>query len=72
MELEKWTCPSALLVTEPFVTLTEMLRSAEGISDLRLVTLPHPINDLLETDLIDIVRASAPEIIRQLTSASRA
>jgi len=59
------------LVTKTFEGLARAAAKGQGMPDLRLVVLPHPLDSLPEPEIRQIARRHADEIIQNLTSAPR-
>lgn len=59
------------LVTKAFEGLARAAAKGQGMPDLRLVVLPHPLDPLPEPEIRQIARRHADMIILNLTSAPR-
>lgn len=66
--LERRGVATVALFTQVFEQLARTVRSHEGMPDLRLGVLPHPLNPLPDRQIRDAADAAIPQIVGALTS----
>lgn len=66
--LEARGTPTVVLVTEPLLSVAEMMAEVGGIPDYPFVVLPHPLGSLSCEELRERAEKAIPEIIDALTA----
>ena len=59
--------PAVVVVTEVFANLARAAARAQGLPDIRVLVLPHPMEARAEAEIRDIARARFAELVGHLT-----
>ncbi len=63
-ELASRGIATALICSEPFITLAQTQARVLGIPDLRLVMIPHPLGGLTLDKVRERANIAVPQVIR--------
>lgn len=69
IDIERLGVPTASLYTKVFEPLARSVRTSDGIPDLPLVIMPHPLNSLSDEEIRSASRAAVPVIVGALCGA---
>ena len=70
VRLERRGIPTAVVGTEPFVDEAIEQAAVLGMPELRIVTVPHPVQLLSAREIRDLADAAVAEIERRLTATA--
>jgi hypothetical protein len=70
VRLERRGIPTAVVGTEPFVDEAIEQAAVLGMPELRIVTVPHPVQLLSTREIHELADAAVAEIERRLTATA--
>jgi hypothetical protein len=70
VRLERRGIPTAVVGTEPFVDEAIEQAAVLGMPELRIVTVPHPVQLLSTREIGELADAAVAEIERRLTATA--
>ena len=64
--MEKRNIPTAVIITDFFISTVEVIASVSGIPDYPFAVIPHPIGRLKQAEIEDRAKKVLPKVIELL------